>query len=72
MPDELDNAKVQVQDDFINFVDHNSQPNGQKSDSHGATHFLPKFTCVRMPSHGVLHYDEKMSLSLVCEFNRTQ
>ena len=67
------NAKVQLRDDFLRFVDRNSQPNGRKSDSHGATHFfLPKFTTMRMPSHGVLHYDEKMATSFVGEFNRTQ
>ena len=67
------NAKVQLHDDFLRFVDRNSKPNGRKSDSHGATHyFLPKFTTMRMPSHGVLHYDEKMATSLVGEFNRTK
>ena len=67
------NAKVQLRDDFLRFVDQNRQPNGRKSGSHGATHyFLPKFTTMRMPSHGVLHYDEKMATSFVGEFNRTQ
>ena len=66
-------AKAQLCDDFLCFVDRNSQPNGRKSDSHGATHyFLPKFTTMRMPSHGVLRYDEKMATSLVSEFNCTQ
>ena len=67
------NAKVQVHDDFIRYVDCNSQANGRKSDSYGATHyFLPKFTTMRMPSDGVLHYNEKMATSVVGEFNRTQ
>ena len=34
------NAKVQLHDDFLHFVDRNSQPNGRKSDSHGATHYV--------------------------------
>ena len=40
------NAKVEVHDDFLRFIDLNSQPNGRSVDSHGATHFfLAKFTC---------------------------
>ena len=67
------NAKMQVLDDFLQFVELNSQPNGRSADSHGVTHFfLSKFTTIRMPSRGAKNYDEKMKSSLVGEFNHTQ
>ena len=51
------NAKTQVPDDFLQFVELNSQPNGRSADSHGATHFfLSKFTTIRIPSSGAKNY----------------
>ena len=67
------NAKTQIHDDFLQFVELNSQPNGCSADSHGATHFfLAKFTTIRMPSSGAANYEEKLASSLVGEFNCTQ
>ena len=62
-------AKTTVHDDFIKFVDMNSQPNGRSADSSGPTHyFSPKFTSVQMPKTGVSHYEERKSRSIVGEF----
>ena len=37
-------SKAAVMEDFLNFVDTNSQPNGRSADSSGPTYyFLPKF-----------------------------
>ena len=67
------NAKTQTHDEFLQFIELNSQPNGRSADSHGETHFfLAKFTTIRMPSSGSANYEEKMASSLVGEFNRTQ
>ena len=38
-------AKTTVREDFLHFVDMNSQPNGRSTDSSSPTHyFIPKFT----------------------------
>ena len=61
---------MQVLDDFLQFIELNSQPNGRSAYSHGATHFfLSKYTSIRMPSRGAKNYDKKMKSSLVGEFN---
>ena len=40
-------AKTTVHDDFIKFVDMNSQPNGRSADSSGPTHYFSlKFTSI--------------------------
>ena len=43
-------AKVSVKDDFLQFVDDNTQPNGRSADTSGPTHyFLPKFSTIQCP-----------------------
>lgn len=43
------NAKLSVKEQFLNFVDISSQPNGRSADSSSATHyFLPKFRTVQL------------------------
>ena len=67
------NAKTSLMDDFLRFVDLNSQANGRSADSSGPTfYFLPKFTTIQMPKEGTSHYAERMARSLVGEFNRAQ
>ena len=60
-------------EDFLQFVDINSQPNGRSADSTGPTvYFLPKFTTIQVPKAGVSHYEERLRRSVVGEFNRIQ
>lgn len=60
-------------DDFLAFVDANSQPNGRSSDSTSATfYFLSKFSTLKTPKAGCPQYEEHLSRSLVREFNRAQ
>ena len=66
-------AKTTILEKFLEFVDANSQPNGRSADSSGPTfYFSPKFTTIQMPKKGVSHYQERVSRSVVGEFNRTQ
>ena len=66
-------AKTSVQQDFLEFVDLNSQPNGRSADSTGPTrYFLPKFTTIQTPKPNVCHYEERVQRSVVGEFNRAQ
>ena len=54
----------------MEFVDLNSQPNGRSA---GPTHyFLPKFTTIQTPKSGVTHYEERLSRSVIGEFNKVQ
>ena len=67
------NAKLSVKEQFLNFVDLNSQPNGRSADSSSATHyFLPKCRTVQTPKIGVRNYEQRYSQSVVGEFNRSQ
>ena len=51
-------AKHQVMEQFLEFVDLNSQPNGRQASSYSAqSFFLPKFTRIAMPREG---YDTKV------------
>ena len=62
-----------VKDDFLQFMDINSQPNGRSADTSGPTHyFLPKFTTIQSPKPGVPNYQEHVAQSVVGEFNRAQ
>ena len=62
-------AKTTVMEDFLRFVDMNTQPNGQAADSSGPTHyFLPMFTTVQAPKSGVTNYEEQLRRSVVGEF----
>ena len=66
-------AKTSILQDFLTFVDTNSQPNGRSSDSSGPTYyFLPKFTTLQTPKVGSSHYEERLSRSVGGEFNRAQ
>ena len=66
-------AKMSTMEDFLQFIDMNSQPNGRSADSTGPTvYFLPKFTTIQAPKAGVSHYEERLSRSVVGEFNRIQ
>lgn len=63
-------AKTTVHQDFIEFVDMNTQPNGRSA---GPTpYFLPKFTTIQAPKPSVSNYNERLSRSVVGEFNRVQ
>ena len=66
-------AKVDAKQDFLNFVDINSQPNGRSAESSSATHyFLPKFRTIQTPKANVSNYELRVKQSLVGEFNRAQ
>ena len=66
-------AKATVLNDFLAFVDANSQPNGRSGDSSGPTHyFVSKFATVQAPKPGCHHYEERLKRSVVGEFNRAQ
>ena len=66
-------AKTNLREDFLEFVDANSQPNGRSADSSGPTiYFLPKFATIQMPKRTVAHYEERLSRSVVGEFNQVQ
>ena len=66
-------AKTTTHEEFIRFVDMNSQPNGRSADSSGPTnYFSPQFTSIQMPKAGVSHYEERKRRSVVGEFNRSQ
>lgn len=64
-------SKMSVMDDFLAFVDVNSQP--RSADSNGPNfYFIPKFSTLQTPKAGCPHYQERSSRSLVGEFNRAQ
>ena len=67
------NAKSLAREQFLSFVDSNSQPNGRSADSTSASHyFLPKFRTLQTPKKGVCNYEQRYSQSVVGEFNRVQ
>ena len=66
-------AKTCVMNDFLEFVDVNSQPNGRSADSTGPTfYFLPNFSTIQIPKAGIANYEERARRSVVGEFNRSQ
>ena len=66
-------AKEAIRENFLELVDANTQPNGRSADSSGPTfYFSPKFTTIQMPKKEVSHFQERLSRSVVGEFNRTQ
>ena len=66
-------AKIDVEKDFLVFVDNNSQPNGQRLDLRNPTHYIiPKFKTISEPKDSVKNAEEKKATSLVSEFNRAQ
>ena len=62
-------AKPSLLDDFLKFVDENSQPIGRQSGSSGA-HL--KFSRIGEPKRSEKNFDDKATHSLICEFNRAQ
>ena len=66
-------SKTSLMEDFLSFVDINSQPNGRSADSSGPTfYFLPKFSTIQTPKAGSPNYEDRLSRSVVGEFNRAQ
>ena len=66
-------AKVDVKQEFLNFVGLNTQPNGRSAESSSATHyFLPKVRTIQTPKVDVTNYEERVKQSLVGEFNQAQ
>ena len=56
-------AKVGVMEQFLDFVDLNSQPNGRQADSYSAQFFfLPKFTRIATPREGEKNFDLKVKI----------
>lgn len=69
----LNSAKTTVLNDFLAFVDANSQPNGRSADSSSPTHyFVSNFAAVQAPKPGCPHYQERLKRSVVDKFNRAQ
>lgn len=65
--------KRSIREDFLKFVDTNSQPTGRSFDSAGAQYyFSPKFTRIGEPKRTEKGCSEKASHSLLREFNRSQ
>ena len=63
-------AKKAVLEDFLTFVDTNSEPNGR---SDNPTHyFVSKFSTVQAPKPGCSQYQQRLKRSIVGEFNHTQ
>jgi len=67
------NAKSEaVLQNFLQFVDSNSAPNGRKEGSHGATYYFnPKFSLLRTPNVNDAQYQYKCNHSVLYELNRT-
>ena len=66
-------ARTSVKEDFIRFVDMNSQPNGCSQDSSGPRYyFLSKFTTIQTPKPESPNYEQRLRSSVVNEFNRSQ
>ena len=66
-------AKTETMDDFLKFIDSNSQPNRRSADSTGPTvYFLPKFCTIQSPKPTDSNYQERVKRSVVGEFNRVQ
>lgn len=60
-------------EEFLNFVDLNSQPNGRCAGSYKPTHyFSPKFVTVLAPKVTAANYEQRLQKSLEGEFNRIQ
>jgi len=65
-------ANVGTREQFLEFVDLNTQTNGHSADSTGPTmYFIPKFPTIQTPKRTVPHYEQCVSRSVVGEFNRS-
>lgn len=66
-------TKPSIMNDFISFVDANSQPNGRSAELHGPTsYFISKFATIQTPKKNVCDYEEHVQRSVVGEFCRIQ
>ena len=66
----LNSAKKDVLEDFLAFIDANSEPNGC---SDNPTHyFVSKFSSVQVPIPGCSQYQQRLKRSIIGEFNHTQ
>jgi len=55
-------AKAGTREQFLQFVDLNTQPKGRSADSTGPTmYFIPKFSTIQTPKHTVSHYEQRVS-----------
>ena len=63
----LNSTKTNTMNDFLDFVDAKSQPNGRLSDSHCAI-----FPTIQMLKNTVQNYEQRLSTSLSGEFNCVQ
>ena len=69
----FNHAKQDVMAEFLDFVDHNSQPNGRQEGSYSAHFFfLPQFTRIVAPAEREKDYEHKCRSSVVAAFNRAQ
>lgn len=58
---------------FLDFVDVNCQSNVRSANSSGPTYYLlPKFTTLQTPTANCPQFQERLSRSVVGEFNRAQ
>ena len=66
-------AKTTVREEFLQFVDNCSQPNGRSADSTGPTfYFSLKFATIQTPKPSAPNYEDRVAKSVVGEFNRLQ
>ena len=66
-------SKPDAKQNFLQFVDNNSQPNGRSAESASATHYLlSKFRTIQTPKKGVCNYESRITQSVLGEFNRVQ
>ena len=66
-------AKTSIMEDFLAFVDNNSQPNSRADESHGPTHyFITKFATIQSSQKDVCHYDDSLYRSVVGELNKAR
>lgn len=58
-------AKLECLEDFLQFADNNSQPNGRHAGSYKAhSFFIPKFTRIAGPREGEKNYSEKVNQNI--------
>ena len=65
-------AKKEAMEDFLEFVDANTQPYGHQGGSYSTQYFIPKFTNIATPKQGEKNYDQKVQSSVVSQFNKVQ
>ena len=65
-------CKSSVMQDFLSFVAINSQPNGRSADSFLTYYFVPKFSTLQAPAPNSPQFQERLSRSVIGEFNQAQ